>query len=184
MIGNGISKLMVTTERKAAQVTQRPGRCRNCNERGHWARDCRKPKGHEVNVGSSNTVRISNDDKGLIFNAATFKDKNTWYFDGGASYSITWDRSAFKSYTKVDKNIEIADGSQLKVCGIGNIEIAVNSNGRRSIVVLQHVRHVPQANCQLLSEILLVEEGCSISKYDNKLQLHKGGELYLGVEIY
>lgn len=179
MISEGKEKLMVTKDRANQPHVPRPGRCRNCNGRGHWAKECKKPKRYKRSEGAANAAMGNDSERGFLFNAATSKDKNTWYFDGGASYSITWDRSVFKTYVPIDRSIEIADGSQLKVCGIGEVTVTARVGGKRKEVTLQQVRHVPQANCQLLSEISLTEEGYNITKDNNELKVKRGNELYI-----
>lgn len=174
MLGRAESKLMVTKEKNM----RRPGRCNNCQGRGHWARDCKKPKRYHKPEGAANKINKEDtarrESNGFIFSTTKIKDKNVWYFDGGASYHVTWNKASFTTYTATERYIEIADGSKLKVCGIGDIKILVNVDDKKSLVTLKNVRHVPKANCQLISEVSLIEEGCNILKRENILDVNNG----------
>ena len=69
---------------------KKPGRCHNCGKRGHWARECRtKRQGN--NTGENQGKAYLTSTEGLLLNLskASQPDKDRWFIDGGASFSVT-----------------------------------------------------------------------------------------------
>ncbi len=72
--------------------------------------------------------------------------------DSGCSSHMTFDRSAFASYTELtDKTVVVGTKQETKVAGRGYIDIKVSVDGKPFNVRLTNVLHVPGIGYQLLS---------------------------------
>ena len=88
----------------------------------------------------------------------------TWHIDSGASAHMTFDRSAFSSYTKVDPfSVELGDKSTSVLAGRGDVGINVKVNGGERLCILQDVLHIPDFAYSLVSVSALVERDITVS---------------------
>ena len=88
----------------------------------------------------------------------------TWHIDSGASAHMTFDRSAFSSYTKVDPfSLELGDKSTSVVAGRGDVGINVKVNGGQRLCMLQDVLHISDFAYSLVSVSALVERDITVS---------------------
>ena len=88
----------------------------------------------------------------------------TWHIDSGASAHMTFDRSAFSSYTKVDPfSVELGDKSTSIEAGRGDVGINVKVNGGQRLCMLQDVLHIPDFAYSLVSVSALVERDITVS---------------------
>ena len=79
--------------------------------------------------------------------------------DSGATENMTFNREVFTKYNIVnEKYVKTADGTKLKVHGMGQVSF---SDGHRSFI-LQEVLHIPKLTRNLLSISNLTSKGCSV----------------------
>ncbi len=81
------------------------------------------------------------------------KQSHLWIIDSGCTQHMTFDRSAFVTYTKqqTDRTITVGTKAETKVAGTGDIDIKVSVDGKPFNVRLMNVLHVPGIGYQILS---------------------------------
>ena len=93
-----------------------------------------------------------------------------WLLDSGASNHMTSDRTGMYDYAESDKYVRIGDGSNMKVEGIGKLDIqVVDSTGKERTVTLKNVRYVPGLTYNLLSLGRILENGLNISYEEQRM---------------
>ena len=120
-----------------------------------------------------------------------------WIFSSASNAHIAIDRSAFKTYTSFKSYVlTVADGTQVKVCGIGTVELKIRRQpGSKEwhVVTLENVLHVPKWICNIFSDVYFepidafehtwTEFGVSfLRKEDHKLSYWGFTEGSLGLE--
>lgn len=147
-------------ESGAAMKAAHSRKCWNCGKEGHKAAECRSQarKGHgfqgkQWKRGAGFHICLSRGSR-----------KDHWILDSGASYSLTYDRSDFITFEGFDDEIEVATGSRVKICGIGNVELMARVGDKWKKLTLYNVRYVPGLACKLISETAALQAKCTIEK--------------------
>ncbi|CAH2107713.1 unnamed protein product [Euphydryas editha] len=101
--------------------------CYNCNKRGHFDRDCKKPK-KRYNDRKPNNM--------LAFSAEGYSskhDEEAWILDSGASMHMTFKREYFYELneSQYNKSVKLGNKQSIKVCGEGTILIDKQVNEMR-----------------------------------------------------
>lgn len=121
MNGNNDEKLLVIG---ANSGNQRNGKneglfCRYCKRNNHIIEDCRILKSKNKNKSDSiNKVEEDTDEK--LFTIQSILS-NDWILDTGASSYFSSNRKLFDSIRKTNQFVKVANGSRLKVHGIGRL---------------------------------------------------------------
>lgn len=125
-------------------------RCRNCNEFGHWASECTKPrKPNPVYKRTNNIVDVEKklNARAFLVNDYLPRDqKYIWQLDSGATSNTCGQRALFATYTDVSRNdvyIYVADKSPVKVYGIGDIVVEAWADGQWQRRIIQDVKYIP-----------------------------------------
>ena len=150
------------------------GACHFCGKHGHWKRDCpnrRAASGEEDKKGKS-SHQGSSGSTGKAFHACAFnvvaaetgptclhiestftsyKFKDGWILDSGASHHMTPERGAFCNYTKADIPVKLGNGKVVRSFGKGDVGVAVVVDGVQKVVQLRNVLHVPDLITSLMS---------------------------------
>jgi hypothetical protein len=80
-----------------------------------------------------------------------------WWLDSGANVQVCSDASMFSSYQVAqDSSMMMGIWSHAFVCGVGTVDLKLNSG---KIVQLKNVQHVPSINKNLVSGSLLCRDG-------------------------
>ncbi len=89
------------------------------------------------------------------------KQSHPWIIDSGCTQHMTFDRSAFVTYTEqqTDRTITVGTKAETKVAGTGDIDIKVSVDGKLFNVRLMNVLHVPGIGYQLLSVSQISNKG-------------------------
>ena len=145
--------------------------CYVCGKPGHYARDCRHNKSkNEVNI-----VHVDDDIIATVSEIMAIKGKvQGWWYDTCATVHVSYDKTAFKTYTEVNDGQEVQMGNEVrsKVVGTGSVELNFTSGKK---VTLVNVLHVPDMNRNLVSGDLLGKPGIKPVYESGKLILTRNG---------
>ncbi|KAG5880887.1 hypothetical protein JTB14_001463 [Gonioctena quinquepunctata] len=158
----------IENESKERRFAKKNVICNYCKKRGHCERDCWFKK-KKVEQRSSTSSTRSN--YALMSNTEG-ESKCDWYLDSGASQHMTFNRSWFKNYEKLNikEYIVIGDGTRLVVEGRGSISVNIRKKNNDTIsCTIERVLHVPDLKCSLFSASAVADKGYTI--ITNKRQL-------------
>ena len=115
--------------------------------------------------------------------SADSSSKN-WYIDSGCTAHMTYDRSAFTSYSTVPhSNVDLGANASATVVGEGIVKIQAVVNGKTKLCTIRNVKHVPTLRYQLLSvtamaalgvRCVLDDDGAVLMRKSNKHILATG----------
>ena len=87
-----------------------------------------------------------------IIGRALPKGSRSWVIDSGCSSHLTYDRSAFTSYTVIHpKVVDLGANSTAKIVGQGDVTLSIRVKGKLLKCIIKNVKHVPMLRYQLLS---------------------------------
>lgn len=118
--------------------------CDFCEQKGHWAKYCpskSKPRrDHPKAYKQENNNKRSGDRQKSSTSVALMAKINhtenkEWYADSGASNHMSFDKSIFTVYKKLDHElfILVGDDTSLKVEGIGTVNFSCSLDNARRI---------------------------------------------------
>ncbi|KAL0315451.1 UNVERIFIED_CONTAM: Retrovirus-related Pol polyprotein from transposon TNT 1-94 [Sesamum radiatum] len=143
----------------------RERRCYNCGGRGHYIKDCRKPKRDNRNNSKhdgddANFVSDSNGEVYMISdinNVQSSVNMHEWLIDSGCSFHMSPYKEIFSNY-KTDNFGFVAMANE-KLCGIKGLGDVCVTFDNGYTLTLKNVRHVPDLCHNLMSCSALEEEG-------------------------
>lgn len=180
-------------------------RCFNCNNLGHYAGECKKPRRERNQRTEANLVQIKDDEPALLL--TEFDEKKTemvllneenvmprlegdkmekkfsqlWYLDNGASNHMTGDKAKF---SKLDENItgevKFGDGSTVCIKGKGSVSFRCKTGEER---VFNDVFYIPSLCNNILSLGQMSEQGNKVILQGEFLWVYdKVGKLLMRVQ--
>nr|TKR75200.1 hypothetical protein D5086_0000287190 [Populus alba] len=167
-------------DRKPRNFDKSKVKCFNCNEFGHFAKDCSKPNRRE----RANFVTTQTDDEPALLMAETcvishsiqnehvllHEDKvvpkikgtreKAWYLDTGASNHMTGCIEKFAEIdTTITGSVKFGDGSTVKIQGRGSVLLEDFTGEHR---ILTNVYYIPMLKSNIISLGQLDENGCKV----------------------
>ncbi|WCJ34769.1 hypothetical protein M5689_016057 [Euphorbia peplus] len=155
-------------------------KCFNCQNYGHFAAECRKPKRDREYKAEVNLAQIKDDEPALLvaeyesgadgqimlYTAGNVEkstgmskenEVNTWYLDNGASNHMTGHREKFKELDEgITGQVKFGDGSLVHIKGKGLISMVCKNGEERE---LKEVYYIPTLRSNIISLGQLSEEG-------------------------
>ncbi|KAG5867672.1 hypothetical protein JTB14_024939 [Gonioctena quinquepunctata] len=110
------------------------------------------------------------------------ESKCDWYLDSGASQHMTFNRSWFKNYEKLNikEYIVIGDGMRLAVGGRGTISVNIQKKNNDTIsCTIERVLHVPDLKCSLFSASAVADKGYTIITNKRQCKIIKDNEIII-----
>jgi hypothetical protein len=135
-------------------------KCYNCDRLGHYSTSCdlAKKKPYE-----KNSANVANQDKEYIFNVYSKTNKeNVWLLDSGASNHCCYSKEAFQSMKQHTSIIKVGDARELKVMGIGSVQLKIQSECGFVNIIISDVLFVPELSVNLISIGKLAKKGYKI----------------------
>src|ERR1700750_2279582 len=109
--------------------------CYNCNETGHYKRDCPKLSGKpssRKHFERANNVVDGNSDSEVVFMCSDGADQQSWYIDSGATQHMSGDRDAFVEYESIPaKAVYMGDNNKQDAVGQGSVKMVLGVGGRQ-----------------------------------------------------
>lgn len=186
-----------TTRVDSALFSKLKVKCFLCGQRGHMKKDCKRQNTNGNGTCQTNKnkkwcakCKKSNhnqencwfkDKPGNAFiiedtSYAFTNDNDMWIIDSGSSAHMTHDISLFKSFTEVvDKYVQIGDGKELKVAGIGLVEGQTFDGVNWLHTTLSDVYYVPDLKCNLFSTTVVLMKGYEMKVSSNMWKLTLNG---------
>ncbi|KAG5896038.1 hypothetical protein JTB14_011033 [Gonioctena quinquepunctata] len=165
----------IENESKERRFAKKNVICNYCKKRGHCESDCWFKK-KKVEQRSSTSSTKSN--YALMSNTEG-ESKCDWYLDSGASQHMTFNRSWFKNYEKLNikEYIVIGDGTRLAVEGRGSISVNIRKKNNDTIsCTIERVLHVPDLPCSLFSASAVADKGYTIITNKRQCKIIKDNE--------
>ncbi|KAL2238396.1 UNVERIFIED_CONTAM: Retrovirus-related Pol polyprotein from transposon TNT 1-94 [Sesamum indicum] len=139
-------------------------RCYNCGIKGHYIKDCRKPKrdNRDRNFDDQEKVNNVSDENGEVFmvyeaNSVHSVNKFEWLIDSGCTFHMSPVKEVFSNF-RYEKSgfVSMANEKKCEILGLGDISLNFKEGYR---LTLKNVRYVPDLSHNLISYAALEEDG-------------------------
>eukprot|EP00171_Calliarthron_tuberculosum_P004153 IDg4153t1 len=94
------------------------------------------------------------------FDSRKNKHCHSWILDSGCTSHMTFDRSAFITYSTTQPvSVDFGAESNAQITGTGSIQLNLLVSGKSRRVTLENVKHVPELRFQLISISAIAQRG-------------------------
>ena len=138
-------------------------------------------------MGTNAEINTSEEEYALVVgeeSALTTVEGDVWIGDSGASCHLTNNEDGFVNWKYIDEHVRVGSGKTLKVTKVGDKKVRVyQKDGSTSVVTLKNVKFVPELWVNLLSIVVALKNGFSISNKGAIIQIEKDGAKIVFDEI-
>ena len=168
-----MEKALITTKEKFDSAThqKKPGTKKekfyNCGFKGHWARECRKPKKSNERHQQQANVTEAEDTHALFWTAADADRKEStsvWYIDSSASQHMPCRKDWMENYRDfpVPEKVRLGDNRTVDAHGKGSVWLKIEAGGEYKPAELSEVLYVPDLAKNLFSVSAVSKRGLTI----------------------
>lgn len=165
------SQILKGDNKKNTKEVKQKGKCFNCGNPGHFARDCRSKKSGL----SQPTKGVANSKAGAFLieaNSAEGSLSSKWYVDTGATDHFCHEKKLFTNIRACPDESARVPGGNLKIEGIGTVVLQL----KEMQLTLNKVLYVPDLHKNLMSGRRIAEAGAQAHLSQNKIRIYKPGE--------
>lgn len=137
-------------------------KCYNCKEVGHFKKECPKLKDKNEQENEPEAEGEFREVAAIVADSNFSNGSDEWILDSGATEHMSYDRSTFVNYEKLNPHRRIRYGNDGEGRGIGMGDIPVqfiSKDNRRKNLLLRNVLHVPEMKRKLMSSSAITENG-------------------------
>ncbi len=110
--------------------------------------------------------------------SSSARKSTVWHIDSGATSHMTFDRSAFVTYSPITPfRVQMGDRSSSLAVARGDVHLCIKSNGKTSICELRDVLHVPSFVYSRISVTSLAKRGLVVQFHSDFAKILRGGNL-------
>eukprot|EP00794_Sanderia_malayensis_P000826 gene826-122_t len=159
------------------------GKCFNCGLKGHFARNCHKPKKSKEKHEQQANFTETTDNKNALFWGSSNTNSDEcfiWYIDSGASQHMSCNKNWMKNYNEfsVPEKVRLGDNRTVEALGKGTVWLRVMADGQYKPVEMSDVLYVPSLIKNLFSVRAVVDKDLTvIFKDDQCIILNKSGNV-------
>ena len=169
------------------------GKCHNCQERGHFARDCPKRNAKEDSNSpkyggnkSKGAARCAEDqrpdkcdDEALPVYTPNAVGKSDWIIDSGATQHMSFERNRLSEYVEFKQPcvVNLGDSRTILAYGKGIYHITADVDGHAQPISLREVLYLPDLDKNLLSVRAMVKLGATIMFEDGVCKVSRNAKL-------
>ncbi|KAL2235740.1 UNVERIFIED_CONTAM: Retrovirus-related Pol polyprotein from transposon TNT 1-94 [Sesamum indicum] len=137
-------------------------RCYNCGTKGHYIKDCRKPRRENRNYDDKEKINnVSIESNGEVFvvyevNSVNTFDMHEWLIDSGCTFHMSPFKEIFKNlkYEHIGF-VSMANEKKCEIKGLGDISLCFEDYK----IILKNIRYVPDLSHNLISCAALEQNG-------------------------
>ena len=170
------------------------GKCHNCQEKVHYARDCPKQKKNTENAnqerknGSLYAAKEDDDlfteDEALLTSDLVYN--SGWIIDSGATQHMTYEKDQLFNYVEFKQpcTVNLGDDRFILAYGKGTYRIVADLGDRVQNISLRDVLYLPDLEKNLLSVRAMVKLGANVEFVSDECKITRSGKLLAVGEMH
>lgn len=143
-------------------------KCYSCGKPGHLRKDCTNKR------KANNRANVVKDESDVCFCVMQQKLNSEWYVDSAATNHMCCDEKYFTNLNEMTDTVYMANGTEVKVCGVGDCKLFCENKEIR----VKNVLFIPELDGSLLSVRRLTDTGFEVKFDGNGCKISKNGEIH------